>query len=125
MMTITIFVLTALVMVRQGVLLRDDALLRERRAAGLVEARYASLIQDASDVIMITDPEGRLRFASRPLRATFAIHPDDLVGRNLLDLWADGERERLAAFLAESRRTRSHDRGRSKRGRYRRPAQHA
>ena len=40
-MTILLFVLTALVMVRQGVLLRDDALLRERRAAGLVEEGLA------------------------------------------------------------------------------------
>ncbi|MDQ1342531.1 MAG: hypothetical protein QG571_1149, partial [Pseudomonadota bacterium] len=106
MMTIIIFLLTALVMVRQGVLLRDDALLRERRAAGLVEARYASLIKNASDVIMITDVEGRLRFASPAAARTFAIHPDKLVGRNLLDLWADGERERLAAFLAELAATR-------------------
>jgi diguanylate cyclase (GGDEF)-like protein/PAS domain S-box-containing protein len=101
MMTIIIFVLTALVMVRQGVLLRDDALLREQRAAGLVEARYASLIRNASDVIMIADVEGQLRFASPAAARTFAIHPDQLIGRNLLDLWADGERERLSAFLAE------------------------
>jgi diguanylate cyclase (GGDEF)-like protein/PAS domain S-box-containing protein len=101
LMTISIFVLTALVMLRQGVLLRDDALLRERRAAGLVEARYASLIRNASDVFMITDVEGQLRFASPAAARTFAIHPDELVGRNLLDLWADGERERLSTFLAE------------------------
>jgi diguanylate cyclase (GGDEF)-like protein/PAS domain S-box-containing protein len=101
MMTVIIFVVTALVMVRQGVLLRDDALLRERRAAGLVEARYASLIKNASDVIMIADPGGQLRFASPAAQRTFAIHPDALVGRNLLDLWADGERDRVGAFLAE------------------------
>ena len=101
LMTTIIFVLTALVMVRQGVLLRDDALLRERRAAGLVEARYASLIRHATDVIMIADTDGQLRFASPAAARTFAINPDELVGRNLLDLWADGERERLAAFLAE------------------------
>jgi PAS domain S-box-containing protein len=100
-MTIIIFVLTSLVMVRQGVLLRDDAMMRERRAAGLVEARYASLIKNASDVIMITDAEGQLRFASPAAERTFAIHPDELVGRNLLDLWTEGDRERLAAFLAE------------------------
>jgi diguanylate cyclase (GGDEF)-like protein len=29
------------------------------------------------------------------------MHPDDLVGRNLLDLWADGDRDRLAAFIEE------------------------
>ncbi len=106
MMTIIIFVLTALVMVRQGVLLRDDALLRERRAAGLVEARYASLIKNATDVIMIADVQGRLRFASPAAARTFAVQPDELVGCNLLDLWADGERERLAAFLAEVAATR-------------------
>jgi len=100
-MTLVIFVLTMLVMLRQGVLSRDEALLRERRAAGVVEARYASLIKHASDVIMITDPEGRLRFASPAAERTFAKHPDELVGRNLLELWPDGDRERLAAFLAE------------------------
>ncbi len=101
MMTVVIFVLTSLVIVRQGVLLRDDAVLRERRAAGMVEARYASLIRNASDVIMIADADGQLRFASPAAERTFAIHPDDLVGRNLLDLWSDGDRERLAAFLGE------------------------
>jgi diguanylate cyclase (GGDEF)-like protein/PAS domain S-box-containing protein len=100
-MTVVIFLLTLLVIVRQGVLLRDDAILRERRAAGLVEARYASLIRNAYDVIMIADPGGQLRFASPAAERTFAIHPDELVGRNLLDLWSDGDRDRLAAFLAE------------------------
>ena len=105
-MTVIIFVLTSLVMVRQGVLSRDDALLRERRAAGLVEARYASLIKNASDVIMITDADGQLQFASPAAERTLATHPDDLVRRNLLDFWADGDRERLTAFLAEVAATR-------------------
>ncbi|MEY2920918.1 MAG: hypothetical protein RL261_2223 [Pseudomonadota bacterium] len=100
-MTVIIFVLTSLVMLRQGVLSRDDALLRERRAAGIVEARYASLIKNASDVIMITNAEGTLQFASPAAERTFATHPDDMVGRNLLDRWVDGDNERLAAFLAE------------------------
>ncbi len=100
-MTAIIFALTLLVMIRQGVMSRDDALVRERRAAGIVEARYASLIKNASDVIMIADVDGRLRFASPAAERTFGMHPDDLVGRNLLDLWAEADRERLAAFLAE------------------------
>jgi diguanylate cyclase (GGDEF)-like protein/PAS domain S-box-containing protein len=100
-MTVVIFVLTLLVMVRQGVLSRDDALLRERRAVGMVEARYASLIKNASDVIMIADIDGRLRFASPAAERTFSAHPDELVGRNLLDLYVEANRERLAAFLTE------------------------
>ena len=100
-MTVIIFALTLLVMLRQGVMSRDDALLRERRAAGIVEARYASLIKNASDVIMIADVDGRLRFASPAAERTFGMNPDDLVGRNLLDLWGEADRERLAAFLVE------------------------
>ena len=105
-MTVIIFVLTLLVMLRQGVLSRDDALVRERRAANIVEARYASLIKNASDVIMIADVDGRLRFASPAAERNFGMHPDDLVGRNLLDLWGESDRERLAAFLAEVAATR-------------------
>ena len=105
-MTVIIFVLTLLVMLRQGVISREDALLRERRAAGIVEARYASLIRNASDVIMIVDVDGRLRFASPAAERTFGMHPDDLAGRNLLDLWGESDRERLAAFLAEVAATR-------------------
>ena len=100
-MTVIIFVLTLLVMLRQGVILRDDALLRERRAAGLVEARYASLIRNASDVIMITDVQGRLRFVSPSAERTFSMHPDVLVGSNLFKLCSEGDRDRLAAFLSE------------------------
>jgi diguanylate cyclase (GGDEF)-like protein/PAS domain S-box-containing protein len=105
-MTVIIFALTLLVMLRQGVMSRDDALVRERRAAGIVEARYASLIKNASDVIMIADVDGRLRFASPAAERTFGMNPDDLVGRNLLDLWGEADRERLAAFLAEVAATR-------------------
>jgi diguanylate cyclase (GGDEF)-like protein/PAS domain S-box-containing protein len=100
-MTMVIFVLTLLVMVRQGVISRDDALLRERRAAGLVEARYASLIKNATDVIVICGADGQLRFASPAAERTLGVDPDAVEGRSLLDLWTDGERDRLAAFLAE------------------------
>jgi diguanylate cyclase (GGDEF)-like protein/PAS domain S-box-containing protein len=100
-MTVLIFVLTSLVMLRQGVISRDDARQRERRAAGRVEARYASLIRNASDVIMISDGDGRLRFASPAAERILGIHPDALLNRNLLELWADGDRDRLAAFLEE------------------------
>ena len=104
-MTVIIFVLTSLVMVRQGVISRDDALLREQRAAGLVEARYASLIKNATDVIMIAGADGLLRFASPAAERTLGIHPDALVGRNLLDLWSDGDRDRLSTFLDEVARS--------------------
>ena len=100
-MTVVVFVLTLLVMLRQGVILRDDALLRERRAADMVEARYASLIRNASDVILIADINGRLRFVSPAAERIFSMPPELLVKSNLLKLCADTDRDRLAAFLNE------------------------
>ena len=100
-MTIVVFVVTLLIMLRQGPMLRDDARMRERRAKELVEARYASLIANASDVILIVAPDGALQFASPAFERTFGVKPDDVVGRNLLGLWAGEDGERLQIFLAE------------------------
>jgi diguanylate cyclase (GGDEF)-like protein/PAS domain S-box-containing protein len=100
-MTIVVFGLTLLVMVRQALVLREDALTRERRAARMVEDRYASLIANASDVIMIVDVDGALRFASPASERTLGLSPEAVAGKNLLDLWAGDDGERLRAFLAE------------------------
>ena len=105
-MTIAIFVLAILVMARQGVILRDDAQVRQRRAVDLVEARFASLIRNASDVIMIVDSDGRIEYASPAVQRTFGLWHDDLVGRKLAEIWREADRERIAAFLAEVMATR-------------------
>jgi len=101
LMTVIVFTLTLLVMVRQAVVLRGDALVREQRAARLVEARYASLIANASDVIMIVAADGVLRFASPASERTLGLRPEDITGKNLPELWAGEDAERLRMFLAE------------------------
>jgi diguanylate cyclase (GGDEF)-like protein/PAS domain S-box-containing protein len=100
-MTIVVFVLALLVMVRQALVLREDAVTRERRAARLVEERYASLIANASDVIMTVAPDGSLMFASPASERTLGLRPDEVAGRNLLGVWAGEDAERLRAFLGE------------------------
>ncbi|HYB32729.1 MAG TPA: EAL domain-containing protein [Steroidobacteraceae bacterium] len=100
-MTMVVFAITLLLMVRQGVVLRGDALLRERRAARLVEDRYASLIANASDVIMIVDADGVLRFASPAAERTLGLKPEAISGRSLPELWAGEDAEKLRMFLAE------------------------
>ena len=100
-MTIVVFSLTLLLMVRQAVVLREDALTRERNAARVVEDRYASLIANASDVIMIVAVDGSLRFASPAAERTLGLKPDEVDGKNLIELWAGGDGENLRTFLAE------------------------
>ena len=67
-------------MVRQGTMLRDDARTRERRATEMVEARYASLIANASDVILIVEEDGAVRFASPAFERTFGLDAGLRVG---------------------------------------------
>ena len=100
-MTVVVFSLTLLLMARQSVVLRGDALTRERRAARRVEDRYASLIANASDVIMIVAPDGAVRFTSRASEHTFGLRPEDAPGKNLHELCAGEDAERLRSFLAE------------------------
>jgi diguanylate cyclase (GGDEF)-like protein/PAS domain S-box-containing protein len=101
MMTMVVFTLTLLLMVRQGVILRGDALVREKRAARMVEDRYASLIANASDVIMIVEADGALRFVSPACERTLGFKPEEVTGKNLLDVWAGPDSERLRALLTE------------------------
>jgi diguanylate cyclase (GGDEF)-like protein/PAS domain S-box-containing protein len=100
-MTMIVFALTLLLMVRQGVALRGDAVVRERRAARMVEVRYASLIANASDVIMIVGADGIVRFASPAAERTLGLRPEELNGRSLLDLWGGEDGERVRMFLDE------------------------
>src|SRR5256885_1314012 len=106
-MTMIVFTLTLLFMVRQGVMLRGDALLRERRAARMGEERYASLIANASDVIMIVAPDRALRFVSPACERTLGLKPEELTGRSLPELWAGEDGEKVRLFLAEVAATRS------------------
>ncbi|HEY7377584.1 MAG TPA: EAL domain-containing protein, partial [Steroidobacteraceae bacterium] len=100
-MTVVVFSLALLVMVRQALVLRDDALIRERRAARMVEDRYASLIANASDVIMTVGVDGKLGFVSPASVRTLGLKPEAVVGKNLFDIWTGEDGERLKSFLAE------------------------
>jgi diguanylate cyclase (GGDEF)-like protein/PAS domain S-box-containing protein len=101
LMTIIVFGIGLLVMVRQSLVLREDALIRERRAAHMVEERYASLIRNASDVIMTVAVDGSLMFVSPAVERTLGLRPEDLIDKSLLDVWGGDDGERLRAFLGE------------------------
>jgi len=100
-MTMVVFALTLLFMVRQSVVWRGAALVRERQAARLVEDRYASLIANAADVIMIVSADGTLRFASPAAERTLGLRPEQLLGQSLGDVWSGEDAEKLRRFLGE------------------------
>jgi diguanylate cyclase (GGDEF)-like protein/PAS domain S-box-containing protein len=88
-----VFALTLLLMFRQAVVLR------------MAEEHYASLVANASDVIMIIGTDGVVRFASPAATRTLGMKPDSIRGRSLAALWGGEDGERLRSFLAEIART--------------------
>jgi diguanylate cyclase (GGDEF)-like protein/PAS domain S-box-containing protein len=88
-----VFVLTLLLMFRQAVVLR------------MTEERYASLVANASDVIMIVGPDGVVRFASPAATRTLGLKPEEITSKRLAELWDGEDGERLQSFLAEIAQT--------------------
>ena len=52
----------------------------KKRAARMVEDRFASLIANASDVIMIVEADGALRFVSPACERTLGFKPEEVAG---------------------------------------------
>ncbi len=90
-----VFALTLLLMFRQAVVLR------------MAEEHYASLVANASDVIMIVSPDGVVRFASPAATRTLGLKPEEITGKRLPELWGGEDGERLRGFLDEIAHTTS------------------
>jgi diguanylate cyclase (GGDEF)-like protein/PAS domain S-box-containing protein len=88
-----VFALTLLLMFRQAVVLR------------MAEEHYASLVANASDVIMIIGTDGVVRFASPAATRTLGVKPVEIIGKSLEVLWGGEDGERLRSFLDEITRT--------------------
>ena len=70
-----------LVLVRRIAAVRDDVV-----SLAASEARFRSLVQNSSDVILIADPDASIRYASPSAQQVLGIPVQHLVGRSLLDL---------------------------------------
>jgi diguanylate cyclase (GGDEF)-like protein/PAS domain S-box-containing protein len=88
-----VFVLTLMLMFRQAVVLR------------MAEEHYASLVANASDVIMIIGTDGAVRFASPATTRTLGLKPEEITGKSLAELWGGEDGDRLRSFLDEVART--------------------
>ncbi|MEA2525692.1 MAG: hypothetical protein QOF73_2919 [Thermomicrobiales bacterium] len=65
------------------------------------EERFRSLVRNASDVILIVEPEGKIRFVSPSIERVFGHRPEDVLGRDGLDFVDPDQAATVAAFLAE------------------------
>jgi len=96
---------TALVVIRQLLTLRENVRLLAEHAARQNEARFRSLVQHSSDVIIVTRPDGTVRFVSPSATRVFGYDPAAMTRQNLMDLLHPEDRERASTFFRDTTRT--------------------
>jgi diguanylate cyclase (GGDEF)-like protein/PAS domain S-box-containing protein len=58
----------------------------ERNALRESEERFRALTEQSTDVILIADPSGQIKYASPSVLMVLAVHEDSLVGTNMINL---------------------------------------
>ncbi len=89
------------VLARQAALVVERVVLSGEVIRRNSEAYFRTLVHDTSDVILIVDDSGRIRYATPSARSIFGDVPVD--GEYLWDLVQPDEREEIARALAEMR----------------------
>jgi PAS domain S-box-containing protein len=100
-LTVGAFLVTALVVARQIVALRENSRLLAEKAARESEARFVSLVQNSSDVITIIGRDGKVTYVSPCIEHIFGHQPQDLIGLQLREFLYPDDRERVLAMLAD------------------------
>jgi PAS domain S-box-containing protein len=72
--------LTIVLVARLGFTARQNRILLAQQVQQQGDARVAALVRHASDLIMVTESDARIRFASPSLRWTLGRSPDELIG---------------------------------------------
>jgi diguanylate cyclase (GGDEF)-like protein/PAS domain S-box-containing protein len=93
---------TALVVVRQLLAVRENVRLLAETAVRQNEARFRSLVQHSSDVIMVTRADGAMRFVSPSAARVFGYDPSELMGQAVSALLHPEDRPRAGDFFREA-----------------------
>jgi diguanylate cyclase (GGDEF)-like protein/PAS domain S-box-containing protein len=93
---------TVLVVARQLLAVRENVRLLAETAVRQNEARFRSLVQHSSDVILVTRTDGTMRFVSPSAARVFGYDPSQLTGLELSGLLHPEDRKRAADFFREA-----------------------
>jgi diguanylate cyclase (GGDEF)-like protein/PAS domain S-box-containing protein len=96
---------TALVVVRQLLAVRENVRLLADQAVRQNEARFRSLVQHSSDVIIVTRANGTMRFVSPSANRVFGYDPSEMVGRPIATLLHPDDRDRATKLFENAART--------------------
>ncbi len=90
--------------------MRENVRLLAEQAVRQNEARFRSLVQHSSDVIIVTRANGTMRFVSPSANRVFGYDPSEMVGRPIVSLLHPDDRDRAATLFEHASRTPGRDR---------------
>jgi diguanylate cyclase (GGDEF)-like protein/PAS domain S-box-containing protein len=90
---------TGLVVLRQVLTVRENLRLLAEHAARQNEARFRSLVQHSSDVIIVTRADGTVRFVSPSATRVLGYDPSEMLRHSVSELLHPDDRERAATFF--------------------------
>ena len=96
---------TGLVVLRQILAVRENGRLLAEHALRQNEARFRSLVQHSSDVIIVIRADGTVRFVSPSATRVFGYDPSGMMRRTVSELLHPDDRERAAAFFRTAAQT--------------------
>jgi diguanylate cyclase (GGDEF)-like protein/PAS domain S-box-containing protein len=94
--------MTALIVTRQFLAVRQNARLLSEAAERRTEARFRSLVQHSSDVILVATREGLLRYVSPAASQVFGYDPARALGRSVTDFVHPQDADRVRSFLRDA-----------------------
>ncbi|HKH84127.1 MAG TPA: diguanylate cyclase, partial [Gemmatimonadales bacterium] len=93
---------TGLVVLRQLLTVRENVRLLAEHAARQNEARFRSLVQHSSDVIIVTRADGTVRFVSPSATRVFGYDPAAMMRQTVIELLHPDDRSRASTFFREA-----------------------
>jgi diguanylate cyclase (GGDEF)-like protein/PAS domain S-box-containing protein len=90
---------TALMLLRQLLTVRENVRLLAEHAARQNEARFRSLVQHSSDVIIVTRADGTIRFVSPSATRVLGYDPSAMLRQSVPELLHPEDRERAVTFF--------------------------
>lgn len=94
--------LTATVLTRQALAVRENVRLSADSAARQSEARFRTLVQNSSDLIAVVDLDSKIRYQSPSVERALGYRPEDLDGKRFVELVHPDDVPRVVALVNET-----------------------
>ena len=100
-LSLGLVVVVALLLVREALAVAENVSLLAERAARQSEVRFESLVRHSTDLVLLADLEGIVRFASPAVQQVLGQSPEQVVGLPVAELLHPDDQERGERFLLD------------------------